>query len=168
LDIETLKEIGRQIGADVPFALVGGTARVGGIGEKLRRITPGKPLHFVVVKPYQGVSTAQAFAEYRKTEPVRMESVVYALQKGDIDMFNKYSRNALGMAALAIAPQIMKAASSLCGFGRAFMSGSGSSMFVAIEAAEQAQEIAQSIHGDFELCGAFESVDVGVRIIEES
>ncbi|MBT3318407.1 MAG: 4-(cytidine 5'-diphospho)-2-C-methyl-D-erythritol kinase [Clostridia bacterium] len=168
LGMNALSEIGRQVGADVPFAITGGTARARGIGEKLSRISPGIPLHFVVVKPYQGVSTAQAYAEYSRAVPVRMESVVYALQKGDIDMFNKYSRNALGMAALSIAPQIMKAASALGGFGKAFMSGSGSSMFVVFETAEQAQRAAQSVHGDFELCGAYESMDVGVKIIEES
>ena len=163
-----LIEIGRQVGADVPFALVGGTARAGGIGEKLTQMTLRKPLHFVVLKPHQGVSTAQAFAEYQQTPPVRMESVVYAVQKGNVDMFNKYSRNALGMAALSIAPQIMKAASALAQFGKAFMSGSGSSMFVMFETAQEAEEAAQAVHGDFDLCGAFGSEECGVRIVGES
>ncbi len=163
-----LNEIGRQVGADVPFALVGGTARAGGIGERLTQMTLSKPLHFVVLKPHQGVSTEQAFAEYKQTPPVRMESVVYAVQKGNVDMFNKYSRNALGMAALSIAPQIMKAASALAQFGKAFMSGSGSSMFVMFETAQDAVEAAQAVHGDFDLCGAFESEICGVRIAGEN
>lgn len=163
LSTETLQKIGRQIGADVPFALTGGTARAKGIGEKLEMLKLNKPLHFVVVKPHQGVPTAQAFAAYTKAAPARMESVAYAVQKGDIEMFNKYSRNALGMAALSIAPQIMKAASALGEFGKAFMSGSGSSMFVVFETAGQAKTAAQSVHGDFELCGAFKSMNKGVK-----
>jgi len=163
-----LSDIGRQVGADVPFALVGGTARAGGIGEKLTQMTLSKPLYFVVVKPHRGVSTAQAFAAYKQTPPVRMESVVYAVKKGDINMFNKYSRNALGMTALSIAPQIMKAASALAQFGKAFMSGSGSSMFVMFETAQEAEDAAQAVHGDFDLCGAYSSVDTGVSIVEES
>lgn len=164
LDEQTLKDIGRQIGADVPFAITGGTARAMGVGEKLTQMPLAKPLHFAVVKPHQGVSTAQAFAAYTKAAPVRMESVAYAVRKGDIKLFNKYSRNALGMAALTIAPQIMKAASALGEEGKAFMSGSGSSMFAMFETAEQAQKAAERVHGDFELCGAFSSMSYGVKI----
>jgi 4-diphosphocytidyl-2-C-methyl-D-erythritol kinase len=168
LSIEALIKIGRQVGADVPFALIGGTARARGIGDELTQLKLSKPLYFAVVKPHQGVSTAKAFAQYTKTEPVRIETVMFAVQKGDIDMFNTYSRNALGMAALRIAPQMMSAASALAKFGKAFMSGSGSSMFVMFETAQQAKEAAQQIIGDFELCGAYESVACGVQITEEN
>lgn len=164
----TLAHMGKQIGADVPFCMTGGTARAKGIGEKLQQLQLAKPLYFVVVKPHQGVSTAKAFSAYKPSSKISIESVVFALQKGDIELFNKYSGNALGMASLSIAPDIMKAASALRPFGKAFMSGSGSSMFCVLETKEQAEKAVQSISGDFELCGAFHTKHTGIEIIGEN
>lgn len=45
LDIDVLA---RQLGADVPFCLLGGTALATGIGEELTPLTVGKPLWWVV------------------------------------------------------------------------------------------------------------------------
>ena len=61
LSKQQLCEIGVQIGADIPFCIMGSTALVEGIGEI---ITPIKPLtqgFFVVAKPDWGVSTPEAF-----------------------------------------------------------------------------------------------------------
>lgn len=167
LQHSTLAHMGKQIGADVPFCITGGTARAKGIGEKLQQLKLKKPLYFVVVKPHQGVSTVKAFGAYKPSSKISIESVIFALQKGDIELFNKYSGNALGLAALSLAPDIMKAASALRPFGKAFMSGSGSSMFCVFEKREQAEKAAQNINGNFELCGAFHTVHTGVEIIGE-
>ena len=45
------------LGADVPFLLTGGTAVASGIGEKLYPIANKETLHFIVVKPQEGLST---------------------------------------------------------------------------------------------------------------
>jgi 4-diphosphocytidyl-2-C-methyl-D-erythritol kinase len=165
---ETLSSLGRRIGADVPFSLFGGTARARGIGEKLEALKLKKPLWFTVVKPHQGVSTAEAFKAYTKSSHISIETVAFALQKGDIDMFRRYSDNSLGIAALKIAPDIMKAAAALGAYGKAFMSGSGSSMFCVFETKEDAEEAVRNIKADFELCGAFSCTDCGVEIIGEN
>lgn len=164
----TLAHIGKKIGADVPFCMEGGTARAKGIGEKLQHLRLTKPLHFVVVKPHQGVSTAKAFSAYKPSSKISIESVAFAIQKGDIELFNKYSGNALGMAALSIAPDILKAASALRPFGKAFMSGSGSSMFCVFATKEEAENAAQSIDGEFEFCGSFHTKHTGIEIIGDN
>ena len=168
LGTETLSSLGRRIGADVPFSLVGGTARARGIGEKLEPLKLKKPLWFAVVKPYQGVSTAEAFKAYTKSSHISIETVAFALQKGDTEMFKRYSGNSLGMSALKIAPDIIKAASALGVYGKAFMSGSGSSMFCVFESKEAAITAAQKIKGNFELCDAFGCTDRGIEITGES
>jgi 4-diphosphocytidyl-2-C-methyl-D-erythritol kinase len=160
--------LGRKIGADVPFCIKGGTARAKGIGEKLEPLSLKKPLWFTVVKPYQGVSTAQAFGAYTKTAHISIESAAFALQKGDIDMFMRYTGNSLGMAALKIAPDIMKAAGELSAFGKAFMSGSGSSMFCVFESRQEAQAAADKIKGSFELCGAYSCTAAGIEMIGDT
>jgi 4-diphosphocytidyl-2-C-methyl-D-erythritol kinase len=155
-----------KIGADVPFALVGGTARAKGIGEKLRRIETAKPLHFVIVKPHMGVSTAEAFRRYKKSAPLRIDTLEYALAKGDIDLYLRYAGNALGMAALSIAPEIMKAANALLAAGakRALMSGSGSTMFAPFVTLQEAKDTAERVKGDFAYCGAVSAVNTGIEI----
>jgi len=166
LNMQQLTDIGVFIGADVPFALVGGTARAKGVGEKLRHIETARPLHFVIVKPHVGVSTAEAFRRYKKSAPLHIDTVEYALAKGDMELFWRYAGNALGMAALGIAPEIMKAANALMAAGakRALMSGSGSSMFAAFATAQEAKAAEKRVKGDFAFCGAVSAVKAGVEI----
>lgn len=164
-----LAELGVRIGADVPFALTGGTARAHGIGEVLRPLRPSALMHYVIVKPHAGVSTVEAFRRYKQSTPLRMETVEYAVLKGDIDLFLRHTHNALGMAALSISPEILRTAESLMAVGakRALMSGSGSSMFAPFSTHEEAQRAASHIKGDFALCGAYSPCEAGVIIIEE-
>jgi 4-diphosphocytidyl-2-C-methyl-D-erythritol kinase len=64
ISMEKLCEIGTQVGADVPFCLVGGCCYVKGLGEILTPL-PCLPSHYQIalVKPPFGVSTAQAYAD---------------------------------------------------------------------------------------------------------
>jgi len=61
LTLQELVEIGATIGADVPYCLMGGTALVEGIGEKIIPLLPIKKLYVVVVKPNVNISTPWAF-----------------------------------------------------------------------------------------------------------
>jgi 4-diphosphocytidyl-2-C-methyl-D-erythritol kinase len=169
LSDQTLAELGVRIGADVPFALLGGTARAGGIGEVLRPLHLKTRLHAVVVKPRAGVPTAEAFRRYRASAPLSTSMVEFALLKGDIPLFEHYAGNALGIAALSIAPQILNAASALkaAGAGKALMSGSGSAMFALFATLEEAQAVASRVEGDFELCAAVSFVDRAIDILWE-
>lgn len=169
LSPDALRMLGKRVGADVPFALVGGTARAQGIGEILTPLYPKKTFHYVVIKPAQGVPTAEAFARYRASEHVSIDSVEYALLKGDLELFLRFAGNALGLAALAVAPQILRAADALMAAGapKALMTGSGSAMFSPFETLEASQQTAQRVHGDFVYCGAHSAVAHGTEIEEE-
>lgn len=165
---EALALLGVRIGADVPFSLLGGTARARGVGERLRPLYPVVPMYYALVKPHAGVATAQAFRRYKKSAPLRLESVEYAVLGGDIALFTRYAGNALGLAALSISPEILHAAEALKAAGAplALMSGSGSSLFAPFPTFEQAQAAASRVKGDFALCGAFSPRETGVEIIE--
>lgn len=169
LDAAALAALGVTLGADVPFALTGGTARAKGIGEQLRPLHLKAPLHAVVVKPFAGVSTAEAFRRYRASAPLSISTVEYALLKGDMALFGRSAGNALGIAALSIAPDIMKAAGALqaAGADRALMTGSGSAMFALFADADAAQSAAARVRGNFELCGVYRFVDLAVEIVQE-
>ena len=64
LSMSELCALGAKIGADVPFALMGGTCRVRGVGDFLKALPPVPECWFTVVMPDYGVSTPEAFAAY--------------------------------------------------------------------------------------------------------
>lgn len=161
--------LAKKIGADVPFAVTGGTARAKGIGEILTPLALKEPLYFTIVKPHEGVSTTEAFRKYRGSEHISIDTVQYAALKGDLDVYYRYAGNALGISALSIAPDIMKAAEALKAAGApgALMTGSGSAMFAVFKTEEEALSAARNINGDFEFCGACRSVDTGIEVVDE-
>ena len=61
LSIMALSELGAQVGSDVPFCTVGGTAMVEGRGERLRKLPDMPDCVFVVCKPDFSISTPELF-----------------------------------------------------------------------------------------------------------
>lgn len=59
LSTDQLCDMGVQIGADVPFCIVGGTCLAQGIGEVLSPLKPMPSCHIVLAKPDFGVNTGQ-------------------------------------------------------------------------------------------------------------
>ena len=59
---EALREMAAEIGSDVPFFLVGGTALALGRGEEVYRLEDLPPYYVVLVLPTFGVSTRDAYA----------------------------------------------------------------------------------------------------------
>ena len=66
LSMSELCALGVSIGADVPFALMGGTCRVQGLGDLIKALPPMPECWFTVVMPGYGISTPEAFAAYDK------------------------------------------------------------------------------------------------------
>ena len=64
LPLPELVGLAARIGADVPFALLGGTCRVRGVGDLMKALPPCPDCRFVVAMPSVGVSTPEAFARY--------------------------------------------------------------------------------------------------------
>ncbi|ASK77771.1 4-(cytidine 5'-diphospho)-2-C-methyl-D-erythritol kinase [Paraphotobacterium marinum] len=60
LSQDQLIDLGRNLGADVPFFILGENAIGEGIGEKLTPVKLPNPF-YIVIKPNQSVSTAQIF-----------------------------------------------------------------------------------------------------------
>jgi len=58
-----LMSLGKQIGADVPYCVLGKTALAEGIGEKLTEITQPPHYGYLIVKPNIDVSTKWAYNE---------------------------------------------------------------------------------------------------------
>ena len=98
LSITELCAIGATIGADVPFAILGGTCRVQGIGDILKPLPPCPDCWFVVVMPSVGVSTPEAFARYDEVgSSVHPDSAAAeaAVKEGDLNALCAACGNAL-------------------------------------------------------------------------
>ena len=63
LSIPALCELGAQVGSDVPFCVMGGTAMVEGRGERLRKLPDMPDCLFVVCKPDFSVSTPELYGK---------------------------------------------------------------------------------------------------------
>lgn len=91
LSILALAELGAQVGSDVPFCVVCGTAMVEGRGERLRKLPDMPECVFVVCKPEFSVSTPEL---YRK-----LDSVAIAHHPDNMAMENALIAGDLGKIA---------------------------------------------------------------------
>jgi len=140
-----LEELAIALGADVPFCLHGGLARVRGIGEKLTAIPRAPAFPLVVVKPDVGLSTAAVFSAYdalseKPTNPC-IDSAIEALS-GQTAAFAKTLGNALQQPAASLLPEISECVQTLQSLGalKAQMTGSGSAVFGLFSSFAEAQK----------------------------
>ena len=68
LSILALAEIGAQVGSDVPFCTLCGTAMVEGRGERIRKLPDIPDCFFVICKPDFSVSTPELYKQMDSTE----------------------------------------------------------------------------------------------------
>jgi 4-diphosphocytidyl-2-C-methyl-D-erythritol kinase len=142
------------LGADVPFAIMGGVALGTGVGEKLVPLKIKGELHIVLITSSGGLSTP---AVYNRLDELREQAnlvpafnpptpteLIEALEQGDVDAIARFANNDLQWAALDLKPELQevidraKAAGALT----AVVSGSGPTVFAIAKDAESARAIA--------------------------
>jgi 4-diphosphocytidyl-2-C-methyl-D-erythritol kinase len=127
LSLAQLKQIGLQLGADVPFFLNGHNAWVSGIGENATPITLPQA-SFVVVKPKDGLKTERIFSDSslkRDTKPATI--LDFAANAFD------FGHNDLQAVAQLLCPSVTQALSWCNERGlKGRMTGSGSAVFARI------------------------------------
>ncbi|MBQ2661326.1 MAG: 4-(cytidine 5'-diphospho)-2-C-methyl-D-erythritol kinase [Clostridia bacterium] len=134
--------IGKSVGADVPFCMLGGCATARGIGEILTPVK-GQEMNLLIVKGSRGVSTPLLFSKIKlPLECADTQGMVKALEQGDVKGVSKKLYNALEKEAQAIVPEIAEYKKRLieCGALGAQMTGSGSAVFGIFESLKKAQE----------------------------
>jgi 4-diphosphocytidyl-2-C-methyl-D-erythritol kinase len=142
---DRLAEVAAELGSDIPFFIYGGAAVCRGRGEQIQPLTQPLALHFVVVRPPVGLSTA---AVYRSSEvaaqPRRVEPLIAALRTGDGRKLPELIHNQLEGAADRLSPWIETVRSALAGQGclATQMSGSGTSYFGICRHARHARRVA--------------------------
>ena len=135
LPMDELLGMGRALGADVPFCLLGGTRLAEGIGDRLAPLPAHPDCAIVVAHPRIAVSTGEAFgklsdADFRKKKP-RAREVAGALARNDLTGVAVSLYNVFAERASADFPVIGNLLGSLASLGAlgAAMSGTGSAVF---------------------------------------
>ena len=119
-----LAAIGLQLGADVPFFLLGQHAWVEGVGEQLTPISL-PTARFAVLKPDAGLDTRSVFAH-----PMLERNTGLAIISGFAANPYGFGRNDLQPVAELLCPEVGQSIAWLAGKGlQARMTGSGSAVF---------------------------------------
>jgi 4-diphosphocytidyl-2-C-methyl-D-erythritol kinase len=141
LSREKLMQIGLKLGADVPIFVFGQNAWAEGVGEVLSPIAL-QPSDYVVLTPAVHVSTRDIFANStltRGTKPLKIADFSNDVSSNDVNSGN--FRNDLEKVVCREFPAVASALTWLSQFGDARMSGSGASVFLAVNSKEKANEI---------------------------
>lgn len=153
---DDLLEIAADLGSDVPFALLGGTAVGTGRGERLTSLEVGGTLHWVFALADGGLSTARVYAECDRTREATGEQIAWprasdpllaALREGDAKALGAELVNDLQPAALALRPSLARTleAGRERGALGALVSGSGPTCAFLAESEAHAEELALSL-----------------------
>lgn len=156
---EQLIQSAAQLGADVPFALLGGTALGTGIGDDLQALEGVQRLHWVLVANDGGLSTPSVYQRLdelraaRGEDPVAVtipespELLIKALQSGDAAIVATYLHNDLQEAAVDLMPQLAEtmAAGLAAGALAAIVSGSGPTVAMLAQNEDSATSIANQL-----------------------
>ena len=140
--------LGASIGADVPFALMGGTCRVQGLGDVLKPLPPLPECWFTVVMPDYGVSTPEAFAAYdRVGSSVHPDCAAQeaAIRAEDLDGVCAAAGNALEECSGAKDNEAIKNALWENGAVAALMTGSGAAVFGVFRTEDEALTAAAAL-----------------------
>lgn len=142
------------LGADVPFAIMGGVALGTGVGEKLVPLKMKGELHIVLIASSGGLSTP---AVYNRLDELREQAnlvpefnpptpteLIEALEQGDVDAIARFANNDLQWAALDLKPELQEVIDRAKATGAltAIVSGSGPTVFAIARDAESARAIA--------------------------
>ena len=135
-----LRQIGSELGADVPFFISGGTVVAKGIGTALEEVSDFPRQYLIVVTPNASVSTATAYAALRapslNAPSLTTPNSVSILSSSFTEPFSGDSsqwplHNDFEGVIFEIEPEIRRAKLALLDAGAraALLAGSGSSVF---------------------------------------
>lgn len=156
LSKEQLAEVGAELGADVPFAILGGAAVGQGVGDELSPLLTRGELHLVIVPATTGLSTPEIYQELdtmreeagvTAEEPELDADLVRAVCTADAEMVATLMTNELQAPAVRKIPSLdrMMDAGLLEGAMQGMVSGSGPTVVFLTRDAAAAGQLATSL-----------------------
>jgi len=153
-DPRALQEVAADVGADVPFALQGGTALGTGRGTQLLPLLTRGQYHWALAFGYRGLSTAAVYERFDQTTGRGLEELpeglLEALASGDVPQVGARLANDLQAPALELygeLGQTLRYGSLLDGVVGAVLSGSGPTCAFLCTDARAAKVVADRLAG---------------------
>ena len=148
---EDLMAIASQLGADVPFFLLGGTVRGTGVGGKLEPLVDGAEKFLLIVRPNANVNTSDAYKALDQRSLTTHNSKTILSTSVAKQVFDKTDvaslTNDFEVVAFDLAPEIRRAKAALlkAGANAALLAGSGSAVFGIFDSEDAQRRAIQAI-----------------------
>lgn len=154
LSLDTLKELGTTLGADVPYCITGGTALATGIGEIITPLPSIPKCTILMVKPPISVSTGAIYEAIDSAEILKRpdtEAMITAIKSGSISTISDNLSNVMGAVTESMHPIVrgIRRKMILNGALGAVMSGSGPTVFGIFPDYETAKKSHDSFYYQF-------------------
>jgi 4-diphosphocytidyl-2-C-methyl-D-erythritol kinase len=149
---EELRNLGAELGSDVPYCVTGGTAIARGRGEKLEMIEAPPQCWVVLAKPPINVSTADVYGRFRvgdlKSHP-STASMLQAIREGSFHGMCEELGNVLESVTLPLYPEVQQLKETMHKLGAdgVLMSGSGPTVFGLVAKEAKAARIYNGLRG---------------------
>jgi len=155
-----LISLGANLGADVPFCMMCGTAFADDKGDRLSVLSPMPDCYIVVARKGEGVSTPWAYGEldriygdFKEKRQFSAHPLLDALECGDLHNICKNISNIFESAIIPHRPAVEMIKKELVGAGAlaSMMSGSGTAVFGIFDNIECAKKCVEklSLDGSF-------------------
>ncbi|WP_411375910.1 4-(cytidine 5'-diphospho)-2-C-methyl-D-erythritol kinase [Arthrobacter sp. MPF02] len=179
LSREELAHLAAELGADVPFSLLGGTAVGLGLGDKLSPALVKAQTHWVLVTADYGLSTPEVYRtldRLREAEGVEADEpagvdpeILTALRGGDAEALSRVLVNDLQRASIKLSPSLR----DTLGIGEAhgaiagIVSGSGPTVALLADDSVAAEGLAEELRRRGLTALAVHGPVPGARIISD-
>jgi len=165
LSKKVLREIGEELGMDVPFCIQNGTALAYHKGEKVTPLPPiNPPLWTIIINPGFEIPTKWAYNNLDlsliKREKNNTIAMLKALKKGGLEGIAKNLFNSFEELIIKRYPEIGKIKVRLIEEGAmgALMSGSGPTVFGIAQNKEQALKIYEKLKSEYKSIWAVQTI----------
>ena len=152
LSLTELSQIAATLGSDVPFFLYGGVALCEGRGERVTPLAPfwpGSTPWLVLLKPAQGISTADVYRSLSSTDYTDGEHSRAVCQSiaQHVDCSFQYIYNSLEPTVLQNYSEVAQARMDFFKAGASFvrLSGSGPTLFAPFASLNEAIDVQQNL-----------------------
>ncbi|UOQ49528.1 4-(cytidine 5'-diphospho)-2-C-methyl-D-erythritol kinase [Gracilibacillus caseinilyticus] len=151
LPMETLAELGSEVGSDVSFCVYDSTALAEGRGELITELPAPPHCWVVLAKPVQGVSTQSVYQSLNleNLNHPDTEGMIEAIRSGDYYGVCDRLKNVLETVTLPKNPEVEQIKQQMLrsGADAVLMSGSGPTVFGLVQQESRADRIYNSLRG---------------------
>ena len=155
LILQEMIDLGKKIGADIPFFIVNETVRAKGIGEILEKTVNNLDAKIILIKPNFGISTAEAYRGYSQLTEKKwadIDKIVEGLKENNLSKVIDNVENHLQQTSLLLNNNVKTFEEKLAKISKNFkMSGSGSCYYL-ISDKDNSQFFYETLRSEFTDC----------------